>query len=276
MKTLMSDTLYCPLTHRMQYSKTYMSSMKSAHVHSCCELLFMTQGHLAVESNGQKLSFAAPAVLIFNPYNIHYNQSSPNELYERYMIFYDTAPITKYFSSTEARSFFLDSNLITFTLTEEKRDILLSLFRRFGDFKGGSESFDLLTMLILHELFDWHTPDNTFLVTPQIPYIMDVINYMVKNYSFDITLDSIAKEFFISRSKLVSDFKKATGITLNKYLSIIRLHSARSLLLEKHSVAETAQLCGFNSESYFISQFTKEFGITPGALMRKKSNEPDL
>ena len=59
-------------------------------------------------------------------------------------------------------------------------------------------------------------------------------------------------------------FKKVANVTPNEYLISIRISNAKQLLSESNlSVAQIAEMCGFNDASYFSYYFKKTFGITP-------------
>lgn len=149
------------------------------------------------------------------------------------------------------------------------RDILLQFFNRYEDFEGDKIGQDLLTTLILYQVHGWCSEKNTITRAPRLSYINDVMQYIVTHYDENITLDSLASAFFLSRAKLVTDFKQATGMTVKNYLTLVRLNAARSYLNSGNTVSQTANLCGYSNESNFNSQFTKYFDISPGTYIKK-------
>ncbi len=90
-----------------------------------------------------------------------------------------------------------------------------------------------------------------------------IARYINKNFSKHITLDSLAKEAYLDRSYLVRSFKKKYGCTPIKYLIDVRLTHAKELLLNTNAtIYEIAEECGYNSESFFISQYKKKYGMS--------------
>lgn len=96
-----------------------------------------------------------------------------------------------------------------------------------------------------------------------------VINHMEKNLSAKITLDELASVSSLEKSYLIRLFKKETGSTPLKILTEMRLNRACDLLATTDmNIVEIASEVGYNTPSFFISEYKKLFGITP-AMHRK-------
>lgn len=94
-----------------------------------------------------------------------------------------------------------------------------------------------------------------------------VINYMIENYSQNITLSQLAEYSQISSSYLGNIFKKVTGKSTIDYLIDIRINKAKSLLRDGFTVSETSKLVGFNDIFYFSRAFKKHEGMSPSQYM---------
>ncbi len=91
-----------------------------------------------------------------------------------------------------------------------------------------------------------------------------IARYINENYSKRITLDTLASEAYLDRSYLVRAFKKRYGCTPIKYLIDVRLTHAKDILLNTNApVYEIAEECGYNTESFFISQYRSKYGMSP-------------
>ncbi|MCL2045624.1 MAG: AraC family transcriptional regulator [Oscillospiraceae bacterium] len=94
--------------------------------------------------------------------------------------------------------------------------------------------------------------------------VFKTTNYIKKHYSEKLSLDSLAKEVFLSKSYLSSIFKKETGMSLTAYITKVRVEKSKKLLLEDNtSLAHISSLCGFKDQSYFTKVFKKETGLSP-------------
>ena len=90
------------------------------------------------------------------------------------------------------------------------------------------------------------------------------IEYIEKNISSDISLESTASHCFLSPTYFSMCFKNKTGKTFSSYLSELRLNKAKSLLSQTDiPINRVAELCGFNSASYFHRFFKRSTGMTP-------------
>ena len=100
------------------------------------------------------------------------------------------------------------------------------------------------------------------------------INYIDSHLHYAISLADLSRECGLSCSHLSRRFKLETGLTPTEYIRKHRLAEARDLLLEGHmDSSAVANVLGFSSQSYFISCFKKEFGITPGEYFRSKKED---
>ena len=89
--------------------------------------------------------------------------------------------------------------------------------------------------------------------------------YMNKNVNKKLSRGDIAKHLGVNESYLSRIFKQEMGISLWNYLNIFRLSLASKTLEESLAgIKEVALMYGFESDSYFIKAFKKEFGVSPG------------
>lgn len=80
-----------------------------------------------------------------------------------------------------------------------------------------------------------------------------------------INRDIIARRVGLHSQHVSRLFRKYANTTFNAYLSECRLkHAAEMLEQDGHTIADVAAACGFTSDSYFITSFSKHFGHTPG------------
>lgn len=105
-----------------------------------------------------------------------------------------------------------------------------------------------------------HTPTGRAVVG-----IQQVIRYLGQNWSKPVTAEDCARLLHCSYSGFARDFKAVTGKTFKQYFIALRLHAARNLLLTgERSVTEVGALCGYENTPYFIQEYKKFHGVTPG------------
>ena len=98
-------------------------------------------------------------------------------------------------------------------------------------------------------------------------YDVDKIKYardiLIENLIDPPTIELLSKKAGINQQKLKSGFKAIFETTINKYLRDERLDRASLLLLQGHSVKETASSIGYINHSHFAKKFKEKYGILP-------------
>lgn len=85
----------------------------------------------------------------------------------------------------------------------------------------------------------------------------------------DWTVDSLAREAGLSRSRFAELFTARLGMPVARYVAEWRLQKARRLLSDTRlSVAEIAHRVGYESLPSFTRRFTRQFGVGPGRFRR--------
>ncbi len=80
----------------------------------------------------------------------------------------------------------------------------------------------------------------------------------------EFNIDSLVKQFGISRAQLYRKVTDLTGYSPNSFIREIRLKKALKLIeTQKGNISEIAFESGFNNPSYFSKCFFKRFGILP-------------
>jgi len=96
------------------------------------------------------------------------------------------------------------------------------------------------------------------------PVVDRIKEILTSNLSKDISIKEIAEITGISQFYMMHMFKKATGSSINKYKTALKIIQAKKLLINtSRSITDIATECGFNSISYFSDRFIKNEGVTP-------------
>lgn len=108
----------------------------------------------------------------------------------------------------------------------------------------------------------------------QVHRLKPLFDHVREHYADAISLGDAAALCGMSRAVFGRLFKKASGMTLLRYLNHVRLAQAIELLEESdESIAEIASRLGFCDQSHFDRRFREAFGRTPSkhraALGRK-------
>jgi len=105
-----------------------------------------------------------------------------------------------------------------------------------------------------------------------IPSLLkNVLEYINSNYqNNNLTLASIAENFWVNPSYLSRYFKTYMGVNIVEYIRSMRIFYAKSLLQHSDkSVAEVAEMVGIKSASHFSKTFENEVGESPSRFRKK-------
>lgn len=92
------------------------------------------------------------------------------------------------------------------------------------------------------------------------------INYMQKNTGQHISLNELAKLVHLEKSYFVRLFRKTTGKTPIEMLISLRMDKASDLIANTDmKICDISEICGYNTTSFFISEYKKRYGMTPEA-----------
>ena len=92
----------------------------------------------------------------------------------------------------------------------------------------------------------------------------EILNYISANYTEEIRVEQIARDYHLDRSYLERTFKRDTGLSIREAITDFRIKKAQSLLRETSvPVADVAKNSGFGDRLYFSKFFKKKFGMSP-------------
>ncbi len=155
------------------------------------------------------------------------------------------------------------------SLNPEEQKKFLYFIHRLQDINGyGADLLEravyLELMVFLNKLF-YKKSDRTLTEEKSKKHMQvdQILTYINQNLQGELTIEELAKQFYISSSYLCRIFKSTTGTTINKYITARRITLAKSLLAEGCSVNEACSLSGFNDYSNFLKTFTRSVGISP-------------
>ncbi len=99
---------------------------------------------------------------------------------------------------------------------------------------------------------------------------------MDMHFGETITLESLCRQFHVSRATLAGSFRKTYGISIHQYLMEKRLREGKRLLEDySMSVSQAAELAGFRDANYFTKAFRRRYKMTPSEY-RKGTRDTEV
>ena len=96
------------------------------------------------------------------------------------------------------------------------------------------------------------------------------MEYINANYAKKLTLHDITSYVDLSANYFSRLFANCMGVTLSTYIMNVRLQKSKELITYTNlHIWEIANLCGFESQAYFIHAFKRYFKMTPGKFREK-------
>ena len=90
-----------------------------------------------------------------------------------------------------------------------------------------------------------------------------VIRYLNSRIGSDVSLDSLAKRFFVSKYYLCRAFKKHNGVSVHGYINQKRIMYAKQLIESGETASGAAYKVGFGDYSAFYRAYVKIVGRSP-------------
>lgn len=109
------------------------------------------------------------------------------------------------------------------------------------------------------------------------PKLQEMMEYIRKNFSQDISLKKLADVFGCSETFICNLFRQETGKTFLEFVNQVRLRYAfRALISDgRRSIHRIALDLGYSSERQFFRVFKSKTGVTPNQLREKYAKPKD-
>ncbi len=100
--------------------------------------------------------------------------------------------------------------------------------------------------------------------------IYKITAYIKTNYMNKLSLDDIAEYVYLSKTYVSKIFKEDMNVTLSEYINKVRIEKSKTLLLDSSlTIADVANLVGYEDQSYFTKKFKTMVGASPGKYKEK-------
>lgn len=240
------------------------------HAHDRCELFYLIRGDGYYITEGSSYAFEPGKILLMRPGETHRAVCFNSSEYHRMSIHFDPCVVDAIDPTGRILRTFFDRPLGTNNAYD--RSVLL-----------GTGVYDYLDMMchpcadndaqctqvlcyllpVLSELANLFDKGFDERKEAAFPDSHDVLEYINHNIATSLSVDLICEKFYLTRTQLYRNFKKATGVNPWEYITLKRLTLARSYIADGMSANSAAIACGFGDYSAFYRAYVKYFGNTP-------------
>ena len=245
------------------------------HHHDFSKIVILIDGDLTYYIEGKAYILKPWDILFVNKNEIHKPVVNPNKYYERIVIWLNPDFMAKYAQGNndllKCFEVAIKNNYNLLRLNMKSIEIIKNLIQdiqncnnsnEFGS-ENLKESLFVQLMVLMNRLF-LNSDKNRDIEDIQYDKTIEgVLNYINSNLENDLSIDTIASEFFISKYYLMRKFKNQIGSSIHNYVVQKRLILARSLISDGLSMSSVCSRCGFNDYSSFVRAFKKVYGVSP-------------
>ena len=241
----------------------------SYHYHDFHKVVIFISGKAAYHIEGKAYQLKPWDILLVNRHAIHRPEIDSSVPYERFILWIQNdipwQELLKCFQKANDRSY----NLVRLNsaLQEKMKDILFELENSAKSDEYGREiliqSLFLQFMVYLNRIFlekQYIFDKKSYTFDSQIANILQYINHNLKE---DLSVETLAAKYYVSKYHLMRKFKEETGYTLHNYIVNKRLLMARTLISEGMPVLKAAQESGFAEYSTFSRAYRRQFKTSP-------------
>lgn len=246
--------------------KGYYPNMTDYHMHKYYELSIIISGNVNVLLKDSVESSTESKIVLLRPFTPHYIYCEPDILYRRVNICFSSDFISEYSPEWQQLMGIFAENGAVLKLDKENCAQYVELANKIKN-ETNLLRKKLLLMYLISLIADNMQLVGEFTNLPL--FVTKALAYISGHYSEKIIAADLAERLNVSRTTLMTAFKKHTGTTLNDYLAGCRLKHAVAMLKSGAPLSVIAENCGFNNSPNLIRCFKRHFDMTPSQYIAK-------
>lgn len=245
------------------------------HHHDFYEVYYLLNGEVEYWVDGRIIRMQAGDLLLISPLELHrpiVNPESP--IYERIVLWINKDFLEGLTCGNLSLNRCFDTSLPNHThllhpAAGERSAVtarLSELVREYYSRETGSGLcahgifLQLMVQLNRMALAKKHQPEETQKLSALAEKVLIFIG---EHLSEQLTLESLAEQFFVSKYYLSHAFSREVGVSVYRYILLRRLMMARQLLSAGEPAGQVCRSCGFSDYTSFYRAFKSEYGISP-------------
>ena len=245
---------------------TVTEKLNTRHCHDSYEILFVVDGKGRYLVEGVEFILAPRTLMFIRPFQYHCVELDPASTYDRYVINFSPNAVVGEVSDVLAHLFDEASGESgNFYSSDSLPQTIVSIFDKFEQIDRMPETErGLFGRLLLSELVLTLSAAGTQKISHSDGELgARIINYINEYIDSNISLDNLAKRFFVSKYYLCRSFKKYSGVSIHAYVNHKRVMYAKQLIDSGETASGAAYKVGFGDYSAFYRAYVKIVGKTP-------------
>ncbi len=236
------------------------------HWHDRMELMRVVSGQLVLHLGEEQVTVLPGQVAIITPRTMHCGFSGESGVLYHTIMF----DVEKFCNTTIASDKYLvpvcksEAGFVPVACHPKVTEAVDRLLEVLSDNESRNPLFAIGAVYEIIGALHEYCAGETKLIHRVDDSFKSVLEYVNSHYTERITAKDVSRMFGYNETYFCRRFKALTGITVMKYIQILRMELAQKLLRNsKDEIGNIAWKCGFSDISYFSNCFKKHFGMTP-------------
>lgn len=240
------------------------------HIHDLYEIYFFVSGEVNYLVEGHEYPLEPNTMMIIRPGESHAAKILKEKPYQRYYINFHASLLDEIDPEHRLLRAFINRDLGFGNQYRESefgdiqvKKIFESMHRCIDNDYNKRLNISIHLFLLLDKINQIFDQKGTDLDKPSGGLSEQMVAYVNRHLTDNLTVSLLAKEFYLSTSQFSRIFKQATGASVWEYIIRKRLTLAREAMRSGSSAREASDISGFGDYSVFYRAYVKHFGYAP-------------
>ena len=247
-------------------SDNQSESAQSDFCHEKFEIVFFKSSCGAVTVEGKQYNPSSGSLILVNPFAYHRVEQSPESEFEAWSLLFSKMSLSQAVAEMLDTIIGESDNSGKFYNADDLSSVE-TVFNRFqvADRLPDDKKRAYVEMLISELIILLSSYDGDSITHSNDCLGARVVRYLNNHIEKNISLDKLARRFFVSKYHLCRAFKEYCGISVHSYINRKRIMYARQLIESGETASGAAEKVGFGDYSAFYRAYFKIVGKSPTA-----------